>query len=153
MVLSNSHIHNLPAEILSMIMGCFKSKETLLRCALVHTSWTSPALRQYYDEIEISKPLHLVEITLWAIQYRFATTTVLAITGSSMRWSADLDLILRECTCLKQLHLGALLSGKPLNMLHYPSLQNLRILHAMGTFQPASTASEQCLTTQPAVPS
>lgn len=37
--------------------------------------------------------------------------------------------------------------------LGYSLWLDLRILHAMGTFQPASTASEQCLTTQPAVPS
>lgn len=116
-------IHNLPFEVLALILEYHqKDSPPLLRFALVHTSWSGPALDLLYRDIEISKRSHAVRLARGIVRSRVEKAKCLWIFGFD--WVPQIEVILRACVGLKELHLGTFLLKVPLNILHYPSFQS-----------------------------
>lgn len=125
-------INSLPPEIIRIILGHLDNTKpwqyyqhhlhSLLQCALVTTSWTSPALDLLYHVIDIDSWSKAILFRSWTKRHYIENTKLLRIGG--ITWTAELEVILRACANLKELYLACGLREVPLNVLQYSSLQS-----------------------------
>lgn len=116
-------IHSIPLEVFSIIFeNVCGTPADLLRFALVHTSWTSPALDLLYRRLEIDSEAKATTFSGQAYKLYLEKTKVLIM--SDFAWIPVLEVVLLACQNLRKLCLNATVSEVPLNVLQYASLKS-----------------------------
>lgn len=113
---------SLPLEIITSILHDFIGEShTLLQCSLVHRFWTAPALDLLYRVVLIHDRTLLATLAHESVRHRLEKIVYLDL--FAVKWSLEIEVVLRACVRLKVLRLYAI--RVPSDLLEYPSLQGL----------------------------